>query len=177
MSPKIIPRISRAISAQHEADGLPAARFQARQIQGERTIRPQFLPRPRPGRRTALLPHLLPRKAKCSNSCRGAYAESTSGRRPSWPYSWLFSSRSPLRLSMRSCSTYGGAGVAAPQGSRHQLGGAHGPYERGRPWRPGRPRRQPRWRDPPAVPTAAGPAPAPDDPHASRARARLAFSS
>jgi Predicted membrane protein (DUF2127) len=34
-----------------------------------------------------------------------AHAESTSGRRPIWPCYWSFSSRSPLWLSTRSCST------------------------------------------------------------------------
>ena len=57
MTPKIIPCISRAILAQDEADGLPAVRLQAWQIQRKRTIRRQSLPRSRPGRRTAQLPH------------------------------------------------------------------------------------------------------------------------
>ena len=39
---------------------------------------------------------LLLHKVKCSNSCLRAYAESTSGRRSSWPCYWSFSSRSPL---------------------------------------------------------------------------------
>ena len=81
MSPKIIPCISRAISAQDEADGLPAVRFQAWQIQRKRTIQRQFLPRYRPGAVRRSYRTLLPHKFKCSNSRLGGYAESTSGRR------------------------------------------------------------------------------------------------
>jgi hypothetical protein len=53
MSPKVIPCISRAISAQDEADGLPAVRFSGVVNPERRTILRQPLPRSRPGRRTA----------------------------------------------------------------------------------------------------------------------------
>ena len=78
---------------------------------------------------------LLLHKVKCSNSRLGAYAESTSGRRSSWPCYWF--SR-PARRSGYLCSRVRPKAAPAPrrpQESRHQHGGAPGPYEHGRPWR------------------------------------------
>ena len=81
MTPKIIPCISRAISAQDEADGLPAVRFQAWQIQRNRLFGGSLFPGFVLGAARSSCRTLLLHKVKCSNSGLEAYAESISGRR------------------------------------------------------------------------------------------------